>query len=145
MKELNEYEVKAKEFLAKFETTFKIQYLRTGEYFNNSAKRDIYLCTLIRNGIAFSFEFGDSLFNTQKRRQLIISVKNPPKPSAYDVIACLTKYEPDDNISDFANNFGYDLNTSYREAERVWKAVQKEYEKVYELFSDCMDELREIE
>jgi hypothetical protein len=55
------------------------------------------------------------------------------RPSAYDVLACLTKSEPADNVDDFAADFGY-MKPS--EALRVFKAVKKEWQEVQKLFTD---------
>jgi len=54
-------------------------------------------------------------------------------PTAYDVLASLTTYEPED-FNDFCDSFGYD--TDSRTAERIYNAVKEEYNNLKMLFSD---------
>lgn len=64
------------------------------------------------------------------------------RPTAYDVLAAMTKSEPADNVDDFADEFGY---TKPSEALRVFKAVKKEYAALCQLFNeDEMAALAEI-
>ena len=67
--------------------------------------------------------------------------KNPnySAPTAYDVLACLTKYDPG-TLEDFCDEFGYDLDS--KKAERVYNAVKDEYNNLCMLFSD--EELAEL-
>jgi hypothetical protein len=62
-------------------------------------------------------------------------------PSSYDILAAITKCDPG-TFDDFCSNYGYD--TDSRKAEKIYFDVQKEYSNVYLIFSDCMDELGEI-
>lgn len=55
------------------------------------------------------------------------------RPSAYGVLACLSGYEPESNIDDFASTFGYDKPS---EAIRVYEAVKKEFEALKSLYND---------
>jgi len=57
-------------------------------------------------------------------------------PTAYDILACLTKYDPE-TFEDFCLNYGYD--TDSRQAEKIYNAVQNEYNNLKMLYSD--DEL----
>lgn len=82
-----------------------------------------------RNGKSWTLEFYQSISEGSK------------KPSIYDVLACVTKYDPG-TFEEFCDEFGYDEDS--RKAERIWKAVKKEYKNVCRLFGDVMDELREI-
>jgi hypothetical protein len=64
-------------------------------------------------------------------------------PTAYDVLAGVTKYDPG-RFEDFCADFGYD--TDSREAERTYHAVCDEYRKVRSFFtSDEMTELEDIQ
>ena len=66
----------------------------------------------------------------------------PKAPTAYDILACLTKYDPG-TFEDFCSEFGCD--TDSRNAERTYKAVVKEWEAVNRLFTDEeIEELTEI-
>lgn len=71
---------------------------------------------------------------------------NPKKevvsPSLYDVLACLTKYDPG-TFENFCSDFGYDSDSI--SALKTYKAVCKEWQKVDLLFGDVIDELQEIQ
>jgi hypothetical protein len=63
-------------------------------------------------------------------------------PTAHDILACITKYDPQD-FENFCTEFGY--NTDSRAAERIFLAVSKEWHNVKYLFNDVMEELRDID
>lgn len=68
-------------------------------------------------------------------------VKTPPTP--YDVLACLTKYDPY-SFENFCSDFGYD--TDSRQAFKTYKAVRKEWKNVEILFnSEQLEQLQEIQ
>lgn len=54
-------------------------------------------------------------------------------PTAYDVLACLTKYDPG-TFENFCGDFGYD--TDSRKAKKTYKAVVKEFRGLQTLFSE---------
>ncbi len=60
------------------------------------------------------------------------------RPTAYSILACMTTQEPEDNIDDFADQFGY---TKTSETIRAFKATQKEWSEIKQLFSDKEIEL----
>lgn len=62
------------------------------------------------------------------------------KPSAYDMLACITKSEPG-TFEDFCGDFGYDNDS--RRAEGVYQAVVKEWRQVSKFFT--AEELAEIQ
>lgn len=62
-------------------------------------------------------------------------------PTLYDVLSCITKYDPG-TFNEFCSEFGYN-NDSLKDFA-TYQDVCKEYENVYRLFSDCLDELQEI-
>ena len=67
-------------------------------------------------------------------------IKNPhySVPTVYDVLCCLTKYDPG-TFADFCSEFGYD--TDSRKAEKTYKAVLDEYLQVSRLFTESELEL----
>lgn len=65
---------------------------------------------------------------------------NFTKPTAYDVLAGLQKYEPG-TFEDFCSDFGYEEDS--RTAERVYKDVCDEYINLKMLFSD--EELAQLQ
>lgn len=74
--------------------------------------------------------------------QALKAQKERAKPTAYDVLACMTKHDPG-TFDDFCSDFGYDEDS--RTAERIYFAVQKEYTQLCRLFTaEQMEELQEI-
>jgi len=161
---MNEYEQQAQDFLKKTNTKFSVRFLENGFHFtNDKEERDIYQVKLEKNGREFVFNFGTSINDTQKRLREYINnngliqqrqeedlklwdckvIKNQEiKPTAYDILAGLTTYQPEDNIDDFAGAYGYYKPS---EAIRVFEAVNKEYNELCKLFSaDEMEMLSEI-
>jgi hypothetical protein len=126
-------------------------------------KRDIYLITLKRGERVFKFEFGNSinesgeyiLYPSLERIHLSLNSFGKPNknikgfgllnnenskknlnfknPSAYDVLACLTKYQPED-FKNFCDEFGY--NEDSRTAEKIYNAVLNEWNNIKMLYTD---------
>lgn len=130
----SEYHVNAVKFIKKHNVVFKIKLLKKGKYFNNDDKeRNIYEITLSRKNHTFIFTFGQSIIATQ----------NGETPSVYDVLVCLTKYNPS-TFEDFCSEFGYD--TDSEKAEPDYNAVVNEWNNVKALFTDAeIEELAEIQ
>lgn len=148
----NEYTRQAKNFLrknnAKISITFKEvkrnPWNETG--YGSQFYHNIYRVRIDRNHKTFSFDFTDSANNYQTNN----------RPTAYDILACLTKYEVG-SYADFCREFGYEpydfdfdyivVNGEYynRKSWNTYKAVKKEYENVIRLFGDVMEELEEIQ
>ena len=134
----SEYEEQAMDFLKDTDTTMKIERIdhRTDGGCVNTGNHYDYEITLERNSKSWKFQFCDSI-GAYRKDEL---------PSAYDILACLQKYEVETDLIEFCNEFGYDL-TSKKEidnARRIHKAVLKEYENVMRLFEDVINELAEI-
>lgn len=130
---MSEYTDQAHKFMGKTGTTMKVKFLGFMPYFpDEKEKRDVYQIILRRVGRSFTFKFGQSI-NASKKGE---------EPNPYDVLACLTKYDPD-TFENFCSEFGYD--TDSRTAEKTFRAVQKEWGSVQRLFSDVLEELREIQ
>jgi hypothetical protein len=149
---MNDYNKQAQDFLEKTGTKFKAAFLGNMKYFDDDTeKRDVYEITLERTGKKWSFQFGQYIANSGDK------VKRNPKgetlydhellnrkriaPTPYDVLAAITKYDPED-FENFCANYGYD--TDSRKAEKTYFAVQKEYKHVVNMFNDVMDDLAEI-
>lgn len=133
----NEYEEQALEFCRKYGVTIKAE---EGKRPDKTFGGLDYHIMILRNGKQWSFWFTDSIANKEKHKN----------PTAYDVLACLEKYEVADNLHDFCAEFGYNEFDEYtckedKESKRIWKAVQKEYNNVVRMFGDCLDELCEIQ
>lgn len=150
--------------LDKLNTTISIEYLKNDYHFvGDKDKRDIYHVTLKRGNRSYSFNFGNSLIDSQHYvdnyvkgrsytmnggnlqggykvgdiekyiREGGVTLVKGKQPSEYDVIACLQKYDVG-SFEDFCSNFGYD--TDSRSAKKIYKAVVKEYEGLCTLFTD---------
>ena len=127
---MSEYTKQAEQFLKETDTEFKAEFLTNDLYFpDDKEPRDIYKITIIRKnkGIYWVFKFGQSIKDSN----------GETKPTAYDVLAGLTNYDPD-TFEEFCTSFGYDEDS--RKAEKVYNAVVKEWDNV----KRCWDE-KEIE
>ncbi len=131
---MDEYNKQAEQFLKETNTEFKVEFVKNGIYFDGDTEpRDIYLITLKRGKREFSFRFGQSIDNSKKKI----------KPTAYDFLSCVEKCEYTD-FEDFCNEFGYDEDS--RKAEKTFKAVQEEFNKIRMLFNDPeIEKLQEIQ
>lgn len=130
--ETTDYNKQATDFLNATSTTFKVKFYKHAKYFHEDEYlRDIYKISLIRGEKKHTFTFGQSIEN------------KGIQPSEYDILACITKYDPE-TFKDFCSEFGY--NTNNRNAEKIYKAVCKEWAMVQDLWSEEEIELlREIQ
>jgi len=153
MKE-NKYTKQANDFMTKTGTTMEAKLLGNMPYFDDDKEsRDVYQIILKRGDKKYSFKFGQSIANsgeTMKRNPYGKTmydheqIKRPEgriKPTAYDILACVQKYDVG-TFEDFCSEFGYD--TDSRKAEKMYFAAQKEFKGIDMLFRDVMDDLQEI-
>jgi hypothetical protein len=129
----NEYDLQAANFAKKHNVKLTVigepEYKR---YFTDDKEyRYVFKLRLSRNGKKYTFSFGQSINSGAE------------EPGMYDVLTCLTKYDPE-TFEDFCYNYGYDIDS--RKAEKTYEAVCKEWNAVNRLFpeSEVMEELREI-
>ncbi len=129
---MSKYSEQAEQFLKETNTEMKIKFLKHGLHFiDDKEERDIYRVTIKRGEKKFSVKFGQSIADTGK------------EPSAYDILACLTKNNPE-TFESFCSEFGYD--TDSKKAEKTYKAVVKEWEGVSEIWNtEEIEELQEIQ
>lgn len=141
----SKYNEQAEAFLKKTNTTLDVEYIGHGPFWDDENEtRDIYRFTLTRDGRKYSSKFGQSIVNSgtataeyeftkeaKRMGEFLPKAKNlarkRQKPTAYNILACLTKYEPG-TLEDFCSEFGYDVDS--RKAEKTYFAVQKEYKGV---------------
>lgn len=96
---------------------------------------DAFTCTLKNKLHRYRFTF------YQSRNESTGTGTNPP--TAYDVLAGMTKYEVG-SFEDFCSEFGYDNDS--RAAYKTYKAVLKEWKNVERLFtSEQIELLQEIQ
>jgi hypothetical protein len=132
MKTLSTYEQQAIDFLNATNTSFAAKFKKHALYFaDDKQARDIYRITLKNDLHTFSFDFGQSIAN------------EGTEPTPYDVLACITKYDPY-SFEDFCADFGYDSDS--RQAEKIYNSVCKEWDNVQQLFtSEQIEQLQEIQ
>lgn len=98
-----------------------VEWFKYGIHFEgDTQKRHIFKVTLKKDGKQYTLKFGQSI------------AEDSNEPTMYDVLACLQKYDVG-TFEDFCREFGYDQDS--RTAERVYKAVQREYKNIKRLFS----------
>lgn len=120
------YTKQAEEFLKNTGTTIAIKFKEHGKHFpNDKDSRDIYTVTLAKDGRSYTFNFGQSIVKS-----------GVEKPTAYDILSCLSADCPDD-FNDFCNEYGCDNDS--RQAEATFKAVRTESENLERLYNN--DEL----
>ena len=137
---MNEYTEKAEAFLKKHGIKFKAVRTGYGPYFpDDKESRDIYRLELLRA----SFRRGEYAPTSKAQRASFRDTKNGEAPTAYDLLARITKSDPG-TFEDFCGNFGYD--TDSRRAERIYKGVCREWQKVQRFFTaEEIEELQEID
>ena len=126
-----DYQKQAIDFLKETGTTFTSTFKTHDFYFpEDKDTRDIYNITLKNSRHRYRFTFGQSINNTGQH------------PTAYDVLASLTKYEVF-SFEDFCGDYGYDVDS--RKAYKTYKAVMKEWKNIELLFTpEQIEQLQEI-
>lgn len=133
---MSEYTKQAEDFLKATNTEFRVVEFkgRVGQF---NSMMDKWEVELKRNNEVWTFPFYMGVGN------------NGAEPTAYDVLACLTKYDVGD-FEEFCAEFGYDVyDDNYlgynHKSKEIYKAVKDEYKHVLRMFGDCLDELCEIQ
>lgn len=124
------YEKQANDFLKSHNITFSAKFAGHGKHFPDDDKpRAQFWCTFTdENRHSFRVKFGQSHANGEKY------------PTAYDVLACLTKSDPG-TLENFCSEMGYDLDS--KKAERIYNSVREEWENVFNFFTD--EQLTELQ
>jgi len=131
---MSQYTEQAESFLAKHGLKFRATFKAYDKFFpDDKTGRNIYTCTISGKGRGrVSFKFGQSLQDTE----------TDTPPVAYDLLACLTKYEVG-TFENFCSEYGYD--TDSRQAEKTYHSVVREWRKVSNFFTAGeLAELQEI-
>ncbi len=171
----NDYTKQAEQFLTDTNTVLVVEYLRTAPYFQGDKKsRDVYRFTLNNACGSYSSEFGNSMHNTEARAlfkrygsrapivggwsssrelkeardyKVILLNKSYLPPNAYDVLACLEKYQPEPLFKEWAREVGYDdaPMLDYPKIQAIHQACLSQYAGIRRLFTDeQMEQLQEI-
>lgn len=153
---MSEYTKQAEKFMNDCNATMKVTFLRHAPHFEGDKEsRDIYHIVLSRNGQTMEFAFGQSIANSAPPVMPGTAAywakggngqKKRIAPDAYSVLACLTKWDVGGDVWEFANEYGYEIDSreSMNRVDRIHMAAIKEYRDVMRLFGDVMDELQEI-
>lgn len=134
---MTDYIKQANDFCEKYGV--KIEWECTGKMINpnwgDKVRRNRWEFLVTTKNGEYGGVFWDSIANSEN---------GYPQPSSYDLLACLTKYDPG-TFEDFCDEFGYDIDS--KKAEKTYKAEIKEYEGLYRVFGDnpgLWEEFREI-
>ena len=171
---MKDYEKQATDFLKRTSVSIDINFSHNGKHFyNDNQVRDIYNITIKRGERKFTYEFGQSIINSQYYQDKIpnrtysldgksrtgnysindlnkynsigsqIKLVKGIEPTEYDILSCLTKYNPV-TLEDFCSEFGY--STDSKSAEKIYLSVKEEWTNVQNIWTDKEIEiLREIE
>lgn len=152
---MTNYEQQAADFLAATGTEFSVVFQYTGPYFQGDKEyRDVYRFTLKNAKGEYSGTFGDSINSTKMRAKWAGGHFTNPEcakwkkylPSAYDVLACLEKYQPD-TFANWAADCGYNdqpLN-EYPAVMAVYTACVEQYKGLARIFTpEQLEAMQEI-
>lgn len=122
MMDSSDYVGAADFFLFATETKLSVKYVGYGKHFaGDTDSRHIFKFTLSNSKGRYSGKFGQSIANGKKY------------PTAYDILACINKYEVGD-FDFFCSNYGYDNDS--RTAYKIFKACVKEWKGVCRLWNE---------
>lgn len=126
------YQQQAEDFLRKSGVKMTVSYFGYGRHFEGDTySRYRYRVTFSRNGQRMQIIFGQSV------------MAGETEPTAYDVLSCIQKHDAG-TLEDFCHEFGYSEDS--RTAERIYRAVCKEFAGVERVFSgDEIEQLRDIQ
>lgn len=143
------------EAFEKLEKEFILDYYKAKKDKEKTAVRKFKEGDISRNELHKVFDLGymeDGAFTQclrnairrelDKETDVYVEGEDIINPTMYDVLTCLTKYDPY-SFEDFCGDYGYDEDS--RKAEKIYRAVVKEYKAVQRLFGDILEELQEIE
>jgi len=132
---MTDYQQQALDFLKRTGTTISFRKKGYGYYFeDDKEKRHIWYVTLTRGAREWTITFGQSIASGNKR------------PTAYDVLACVEKYDVG-TFDNFCSEFGYNDRplSDYPKILKIYNAVVDEYNNLKQLFNEEeMELLREI-
>lgn len=145
---MTDYNKQARDFLEDCGATMKVMYLgrNVNENWDEKQERDNYLVNITTPLGNMQVKFWDSVINTRKNRLAHEECRLWRKPTAYDILACLTTYDVGD-IEDFISEFGLEIKKrgDFTRIQNIYNAVKKEYEDVCRCFTEeQIEKLQEI-
>jgi hypothetical protein len=137
---MNEYDLQAKQFLETTDSKFKATYTveTVPPWDEKGQERDHYAVTLSNDKGKLSFDFWDSVHNTQQKRAKIL------KP--YDALACLDTYVEAD-FDEFLAMYGYTFSTEreYLKLKTAHLTLVDQVRTLRKMYTDEeLDQLNEI-
>lgn len=146
---MNEYVKQAKDFLESCNATMEIMYLGTevNKDWDDERERDTYMINIRTPKGNMQVKFWDSINNTIKNSNFRRINRSRIKPTAYDILSHLQKYDVGD-IEDFICEFGYEIKKrgDLTKIQNIYNAVVKEYNDVCRCFTEeQIQEMREIQ
>ena len=168
---MTDYTKQALEFLEKAKATCNIEFggCTINPDWKEKEYRNFYNVVLSSSRGSMNFVFWDSINNTEvlkmtlaeyakkrfkcqyeylthtdkaKASKELKEKKAAAVPSAYDILACMTKYDPG-TFDEFCSEFGYDEYS--KTADKIYIAVIKEYKQLERIFTtEQMEELQGI-
>lgn len=145
---MTDYNKQARDFLKDCNAKMEIMYLgkNVNENWDEKRERDNYLVNIVTPKGNMQVKFLDSFYNTIYNINRTASGRSRRKPSAYDVLSCLTTYDVGD-IKDFITEFGYEIKKQgdFTRIQNIYNAVKKEYEDIHRCFTkEQIKKLQEI-
>lgn len=137
----NEYQKQAVDFLTETETTCEIVFLGLrSPTWDRIKKREVnvYKVTLKNEKHSYTFEFFDSISNTEKGKKATYDF--------YSVLACMGHYTPE-SFDDFCSEFGYEFanESEYIHIKSIHLACLDQDKNLKKLFTeDQLQKLSEI-
>jgi hypothetical protein len=130
------YNDQAMDFLSACGIVMKVKFLKHDKHFiDDKDFRDIYRVTFLRGGDQMSITFGQSIKDS--------TTDGGYPPNAYDVLTCLTKYDPG-TFENFCGDMGY--NEDSIKDRSIYKSVVKEWKKMFLFFTESeLTALQEIQ
>ena len=145
---MTDYKKQARDFLEDCGATMKMMYLgrNVNENWDEKQERDNYLVNITTPLGNMQVKFWDSVKNTIDNINRERSRLPRKKPTAYDILACLTTYDVGD-IEDFILEYGFEIKKrgDFTRIQNIYNAVKKEYEDVCLCFTEKqIEKLQEI-
>lgn len=136
---MNEYVKQAQDFLKSCNATMQITYtgIDTNKDWGGKELRNTYSVTITTPKGSMKIKFWDSIYNTE----------HAIKPTEYDILACLEKYNVG-TIDDFVSEFGFEVHewADVKRIENTYNAVVKEYQDICRCFTpEQIEAMQEIQ
>ena len=144
---MTDYEKNAAELAKKYNIEKKILRKEFIKYFpDDKEKRDVYTIELLSPFSSYVFTYGDSIANTNRNLNFCFGDSRRKTPTFYDLFACTQKYEVEDDIEDFCQEFGYTADYGIKNLIKLHEAVKEEYKNFSSLFENGIipDDILEI-